>query len=65
MATRFVTVEREAGVATEFWSRSDLEQYKALACQESPEALLSLLDRLTTILERGLATLPAIRRDSQ
>src|SRR5260221_13456674 len=52
--------EREAGVVTEFWSRSDLEQYKTLARKESPEALLSLLDRLTTILERGLATLPAI-----
>jgi hypothetical protein len=52
--------EREAGVVTEFWSRSALEQYKTLARKESPEALLSLLDRLTTILERGLATLPAI-----
>jgi hypothetical protein len=52
--------EREVGVVTEFWSRSDLEHYKTLASKESPEALLSLLDRLTTILERGLATLPAI-----
>ena len=53
-------VETQAGVVTEFWSRSGLEQYKALARKESPEALLSLLDRLTAILERGLATLPAI-----
>jgi hypothetical protein len=49
-------VETQAGVVTEFWSRSGLEQYKALARKESPEALLSLLDRLTAILERGLAT---------
>jgi len=53
-------VETQVGVVTEFWSRSGLEQYKALARKESPEALLSLLDRLTAILERGLATLPAI-----
>jgi hypothetical protein len=37
-------VETQAGVVTEFWSRSGLEQYKALARKESPEALLSLLD---------------------
>jgi hypothetical protein len=48
--------ETEAGVVTEVWSRSGLEQYKTLARKESPEALLSLLDRLTAILEPGLAT---------
>jgi hypothetical protein len=26
--------ERDAGVVTEFWSRSDLEQYKTLARKE-------------------------------
>jgi hypothetical protein len=31
--------EREAGVVTEFWSRSGLEQYKTLARKESPEKL--------------------------
>jgi hypothetical protein len=51
---------KEAGVVTESSSRSGLEQCKALARKESPEALLALLDRLSAILEWGLATLPAV-----
>jgi TnpA family transposase len=40
--------------------RSRLEQLKTMARKESPEALLSLLDRLTEIRSLGLTALPAM-----
>ena len=40
--------------------RSRVEQLKTMARKESPEALLSLLDRLTEIRSLGLTALPAM-----
>jgi Tn3 transposase DDE domain/Domain of unknown function (DUF4158) len=41
-------------------SRSRLEQFKTMPRKESPEALLALLERLTTMRSLGLTALPAM-----